>query len=313
MLSDQSNVLWLRTCELLGWWISAEKSPAPSAAFDVIGIRLSLDKDGATISVTHNRLAKLDAIMEAILAKQRLGCGEASSLTGQLGFTLCACFGRFGRAKIRPFIRRSYEIHQNMNTQLTAALVWWRKFLSEHRPKAIPISLKHIDVIVSYSDGEGADAGVGVAVWSPRLTDGPLAAFSTVPDGIRNLWHRRAGRSEFYKDIFLVEAIGPLLLLETFPKIMKNSLWIHYIDNVGSQHALIKGSSSIDSGDEIIGLTWARIERLGLWLYADRVDSAGNPVDGLSRGRAHGPWRQVYKAIFPADLLRIAAAAETYQ
>ena len=126
-------------------------------------------------------------------------------------------------------------------------------------------------------------------MWSKRSQGRPLAAYTEVPEQIRELWRRTAGSVGPYKDIFLVEAIGPLLVLETFPNVVKNSLWLHFIDNVGSQHALIKGSSSISSGDKVVGMTWNRIQNLKIWAYFDRVDSKANPVDGLSRGRMHGP------------------------
>ena len=80
--------------------------------------------------------------------------------------TPCACCGRIGRAKMRPFIRRSYENNLSLNPQLMSAILWWKKFLIEFKPRLVPASLKHMDVIISYSDGEGADAGVGVGVWS---------------------------------------------------------------------------------------------------------------------------------------------------
>ena len=37
-------------------------------------------------------------------------------------------------------------------------------------------------------------------------------------------------------------------------------------------------------------------------MYFDRVDSKANPVDGLSRGKSDGPWRQVDRARLPTDL-----------
>ena len=138
------------------------------------------------------------------------------------------------------------------------------------------------------------------------------AAYTTIPENIRALWSRRAGKVGTYKDIFLIETIGPLLLLYTFPNALKNALWIHFIDNEAGQHALIKGSSSIESGDEVIGMTWSRIQRLRLLFYGDRVDSGGNPTDGLSRGRMDGPWGQVYKATIP-DELKHSAAEEKFQ
>ena len=41
--------------------------------------------------------------------------------------------------------------------------------------------------------------------------------------------------------------------------------------------------------------------------YFDRVESKANPVDGLSRGMAEGPWRQVLKARLPEKLETLLA------
>ena len=129
-----------------------------------------------------------------------------------------------------------------------------------------------------------------------------MAAFCEFPKEVRDLWDRRVGLEE-YNDIFLIEAIGPLAILETFPNIVKGSLWLHFIDNVASQHSLIKGSSSISSGDVVVGATWQKIQKLDVYAYFDRVESEANPVDGLSRGRTHGPWQRVLRAKLPHDLL----------
>jgi hypothetical protein len=76
-----------------------------------------------------------------------------------------------------------------------------------------------LPTIISYSDGEGATAGVGVAVWCPWLPH-PVAAFTNVPEQVRNMWASLSGKQE-YRDIFLVEAVGPLLALIAFPKRMR--------------------------------------------------------------------------------------------
>ena len=107
---------------------------------------------------------------------------------------------------------------------------------------------------------------------------------------------------------FLIEAIGPLAILTTFPKILKGSLWLHYIDNVASEYSLVKGSSSIRSGDIVVGETWRMIQKLGIYAYFDRVASESNPVDGLSRGRSEGPWQRVVKAKLPANLEELLQA-----
>ena len=105
-----------------------------------------------------------------------------------------------------------------------------------------------------------------------------------------------------YNDIFEIEAVGPLLILDQWGRRMRNCLWLHFIDNVAAEHSLVQGSSSIACGDVVVGETWKRIQRLGIYLYFDRVESKANPVDGLSRGRSEGPWRQVDKALIPKDL-----------
>ena len=85
-------------------------------------------------------------------------------------------------------------------------------------------------------------------------------------------------------------------------------MWLHFIDNVASQHILIKGSSSISSGDIVVGATWRKIQKLDVYAYFDRVESEANPVDGLSRGRMDGPWTQVIKAELPQNLLQLLSS-----
>ena len=118
-------------------------------------------------------------------------------------------------------------------------------------------------------------------------------------------------QTEDHNDIYLIEAVGPLAVLETFPKIVRNCLWVHYIDNIAAQYSLIKGSSTITCGDVVVGETWKRIQRLGVHAYFDRVESKANPVDGLSRGKAEGPWRQVLKARLPENLQALLAEEVT--
>ena len=157
-------------------------------------------------------------------------------------------------------------------------------------------------MIVSYSDGEGRMAGVGAAAWVPWL-EHPVAVFSMVPDWLRAMWAKCAKREQ-YRDIFLVEGVGPLLLLIAFPRRMRNALWIHFIDNEGSEASLVKGSSSMEAADHVVGLTWEKIAQRCLTPYFGRVESEANPVDKLSRGDARGPWREVVNLPFPTDELK---------
>ena len=66
-------------------------------------------RNDPSIMVTKRRIDSLKVLIGCIKAKGFLGSGEAASLAGFLGFTLAATFGRFGRCRVRPIIRRAYS------------------------------------------------------------------------------------------------------------------------------------------------------------------------------------------------------------
>ena len=180
--------------------------------------------------------------------------------------------------------------------------------LHQAPPRQIFLASDDRPLVISYSDGEGSDAGVGIAAWcESRLGPVPLAGFIEVPDEIRALWSYQ--RESFhtdpeYHDITEIEAIGPVLILHNWPWLVKDALWIHFIDNNGALGALVKGSASVHQQDLIMGETWSRIARLRVSAWFDRVDSSSNPVDGLSRKDFSGVW-QWRKIYFPQSLLSL--------
>ena len=84
---------------------------------------------------------------------------------------------------------------------------------------------------------------------------------------------------------------------------MRDALWLHFIDNASAEASLISGSSALEAADHIAGLTWELSGTRRLWQYFDRVESSANPVDGLSRGNAKGPWCSVLPVEFPSRQL----------
>ena len=119
------------------------------------------------------------------------------------------------------------------------------------------------------------------------------AGYLKLPAYIRDSWQAiecKLQDKSTYSDIFHIEAIGPLLALTTWPELLTNCLWLHFIDNAAAQATLIRGSSTIYSGDIIAGLTWELIAVRHVYAWFGRVASKSNPVDGLSRGDASGDW-----------------------
>jgi hypothetical protein len=308
-VADSGKLCWDLLMELCGWKMSVSKDQVPSQLFTVIGVSIDLRPfpgGDPNIMVTQRRLKSLHSLITAILAKMWLGSGEASSLSGKLGFTLSAAFGRAGRCRIKPILMRAYSCSKPLGKILTNCLLWWLSFLREYTPRPVPTSLESMPCVISYSDGEGGLAGIGAALWHPHHPR-PLALYTEVPDMIRQQW-RVIQRSEGFEDIFLVEALGPLLLLKAFPKFLRNCLWIHFIDNSAAEASLIRGASSSDLGDHVIVLTWSLIQKRLLWAYFDRVSSKANPVDGLSRRCFGGPWEWVQQIPFPIEDLALFAS-----
>ena len=79
-------------------------------------------------------------------------------------------------------------------------------------------------------------------------------------------------------------------MLAAWPWLFRNALWIHFIDNNSALGGLVKGTASVQQQDIIIGHTWSLIAESGAYAWFDRVDSASNPVDGLSRKDFSGEW-----------------------
>ena len=92
---------------------------------------------------------------------------------------------------------------------------------------------------MTYTDGEDSDAGVGVAAWCSELFDDvPIAGFLEVPREVRQPWpkqkeHARyhATSDEEFQDIIEIEAIGPLVMLYSWPCVFRDALWLHFVDN----------------------------------------------------------------------------------
>ena len=104
------------------------------------------------------------------------------------------------------------------------------------------------------------------------------------------------------RDIIEIEGVAPLLILHNWPWLVRDALWIHFIDNNSALGALVKGSASVGQQDILIGHTWMRIAKLRANPWFDRVDSKSNPVDGLSRKDFSGKWRWL-PIEFPREVL----------
>ena len=190
---------------------------------------------------------------------------------------------------LRALNRRQHEGGRHgLNRQLRSCISWWIHHLPILPARPVPINLEKRKVMISYSDGEGSNAQVGIALWAQGQKKA-RAGVVRIPDDLRRKWDGKM-KGNRYNDIYEVEAVGPLLVLANFGEDLVDCLWLHFVDNAGALSSLVRGGSSVESGDHITGLTWSYIVGVGCMPWFDRVDSASNPTDGLSRERLQGPW-----------------------
>ena len=129
----------------------------------------------------------------------------------------------------------------------------------------------------------------------------PLAGYIRTPAEVRRLWSRQKEVSGEHFDILEIEALGPALVLSTWPHLLEGRLWLHFTDNENALAALVRGGTSVHSADCITAWCASRVAELGVWAWFDRVDTKSNPVDGLSRGNMDGPWK-LQQIHFPKSL-----------
>ena len=138
-------------------------------------------------------------------------------------------------------------------------------------PRPVPFgALRRSDPVITYSDGGGGDAGVGVVIFgAPPDISQPRPVYLQIPAELRELWSLQKSRSRTGAtiDIFEIEAIGPLIALLEWPQLLANRPWVHFTANAGAQQALIRGSSNSLNGDVIGGETWNYARRIGCWLW----------------------------------------------
>jgi hypothetical protein len=276
---------------LCGWDIPLKKSPLAAFRFRALGVFVDLSPlpaAAATIVVCERRVEALLTLLLKVITTGSLTSGHAASLVGKLLFASVAFAGFFGKSMIKAIRRRCYERRANLNPQLLSSLHWWFRQLKLAPPRPIPWCMQGRRVVVTYSDGEGADAGVGVAIWASCLGRAQAGRLE-VPNCVRAAWSSSCSREPFY-DIQEIEGIGPLIALTTWPDVLRDAMWLHFIDNNGALSSLVRGGSSVLGTDTIVGMTWHSAAKLNACPWFDRVDTKSNPVDGLSRGDLSGDW-----------------------
>ena len=152
-------------------------------------------------------------------------------------------------------------------------------------------------LVVTVSDGEGSGS-VAVRIWMPREQFQPRICRIDVPAAWLEEWSDRNSRKNLIMEI---EGVGPIIALTTWPDLLRDVLWIHFVDNESSKFALIKGNSKANSLNKIVHATWTECWKRRIFPWWERVATKDNPVDKASRGDLSDYYNEGWQ-IVPAQL-----------
>ncbi len=98
------------------------------------------------------------------------------------------------------------------------------------------------------------------------------------PDSI---WEQLLPRDD--NQIGVQEFLALLLALGTFARLLAASLWTAYLDNDGVMFTVRSGGGHCPEVHLALGQFWLALAKLGIDLYAVRVESKANIADGPTR------------------------------
>ena len=165
---------------------------------------------------------------------------------------------------------------------LLEALRWIAGYLDCAVPRTLRL-VAAVSPTFLYTDGaaEGANHELvtcGAVLFSPKLSR-PQAVGLRVPEHIVRRW-KQGGSSQ---TIAQAELAPALLARLTWGKELRGAEVVHYIDNEGSKHSLIKGYSPSLECARLLGEIWLEEAKLSSLTWFDRVPSPSNIADDPSR------------------------------
>ena len=129
--------------------------------------------------------------------------------------------------------------------------------------------------VVTWSDAAGASRWVAAVVhvggqfWWTRCQTSDA------------IWNQLLDRGDH--QIGFQELLGILLVWGTFQHLLRESLWLAFVDNDGVLHALTRGGGGGPESFACIGRLWLELAYNQTDLHCARVQSAANIADGPTR------------------------------
>ena len=266
--------------DALGWTLEPSKSEGPSPSMVILGLRVCFLAYEGVVSVNPEP-AKVEQWLSAIdhvLQSRKMTSSEASKLAGKLLFARSAWCGRVGNAQLRRLFQRAHgNGSSSLNEPLRRVLVWWRAML-QHQAFDMKVKLQpdQRKPVLLYTDATGKGR-MGYAMYD---CDGVLRTWSMIKTPLlcAAALHKRKTQVTAWETIAPVWA-----LLQESTNLAGKVVWV-FVDNVGAEFVLRKGSSKVDDINGYCAAFWILAVQNNVDVRVFRVPSKENPADAPSRG-----------------------------
>jgi len=290
-------------------WLGArfdKKKLQQGKLVDILGV--TYDLIAMVLRIKAERKKEINLEIDGILGHNVLEPGKAGKLKGKLMFAASQLWGKVGRAFLLAVSERQYSkfAESVLGMALRAALVQWKKLITNGPPRQISALVERKADVVIFTDGffpdprkkEKGDPRVGASFFS-RVLEHAAQFSEVIPLDVIEQWLHRETQ------IFMVELIATVLVLETFRHYLKDKYVLLFVDAEAAEGALVKGYSSRTDVSLLVGRFWDLAQELNCSIYIDRVPTDANCSDAPSRnhpeiGEALG-WHTVH-ARWPKDV-----------
>ena len=109
----------------------------------------------------------------------------------------------------------------------------------------------------------------------------PAQSSEVVTEDVLDTWIPRATQ------IFMVELVATVLVLETFRHYMQDATVLLLVDAEAVEGALVKGYSARSDVSLLVGKFWELAQVLNAAIYIDRIPTDANCSDGPSRDKVY--------------------------
>ena len=302
--------------EILGLRMKASKAAPAEKLQRVLGVHIRCTEHGIFLSPTPNRVRRVMATIDSALTRNLLTPDQAAALAGKLAFLCTTMFGRCGRALLKPIYARqhsdqaSHLTNNKLTHALRAALIAAKHVVVHCPPRYIAFQPNNDRCGVIYAD---AFFDLGDRRFKPTSTDIPTEWQPRQCPDYHNGWGSVVFLAEIQtqhlRKLYKTEAItirgevpprvlekfcsrrAYIYFLEAWAQVITNLAFSHllgdkpiqFVDNEAAKFALTKGYGADPNINSLLSLFWSHQASTGQDPWFERVSSAANISDSVSR------------------------------